>query len=162
MKNLLTTLLIIALVTLCGCEITQAGSTLYSFTEKMNSLDDNYNLTEADYIYDLSDKSATKFYVIDSRTYTLTLDFDDENRIKALHIVFDNSEEDNPKGMKFIKNCICAYTENEKAARKTEEILLKNKNKPSYESITEKFGNTDLIIDVTDIGTIVSVVQNNP
>ncbi len=159
MKKFLTTLLTLTLVTLCGCEITQAGNTLYSFTEKMNSFDHSYNLTEANYIYNSSDKSATKFYVIDSQTYTLTLDFNEENCINALHIVFDNSHEINPKGMNFIKNCILAYTENKKVARKTEEIL--SENKASYESITEKIGNTDLIIDVTDIGTIISVVQNN-
>lgn len=156
----------ISVVFLClsGCSIAQNGTNLHAFTERMNKLSDSYSLTESGYIFDRESNSLSKFYNIGSTEYLLCLELDKNNNISSINIVFDEINTDNSEELKFIENCIYAYINNNEV---TDKLLTASKLKKVLQTkepinSQEKIGNTEIIIDVTETGTVITIEQNNP
>lgn len=130
----------------------------------MNELSDSYSLTESGYIFDRESNSLSKFYNIGSTEYLLCLELDKNNNISSINIVFDEINTDNSEELKFIENCICAYINNNEVTDKLLTVSKLKKVLQTKEPINsqEKIGNTEIIIDVTETGTVITVEQNNP
>ncbi len=94
----------------------------------------------------------------------LRFNYNSEKNLTVMHIVFDGLDENNTKEWEFIKNSISAFIANDTVYS---DLLLEIQfdNSVYIKDINSKkanIGNTEMIIDVTDTGTVISVFQNNP
>lgn len=165
-KSKLFFLFIILLSTfnLCSCSITLEGNTLHGFTQRMNTLHPDYNMTESGYIYDNTEKTLTKYYLIDEVHIMLCFEIDKENKLSSMNIVFDNLNESNTEQIKFIKDCITSFCNDIETSQRLidESNLPEVLYKADINTVKKEIGNTEILIDVTDIGCVISVVQNTP
>ncbi len=155
-------LILIIIFTFNGCSIKTAGNTLHGFTQRMNEKNPTYSMTNSGYIYDETESTLTKYYVINNTNIMLRFKADRNNRLCSMNIVFDNLTESNTQELEFIRNCIECYCE-------TPEItatFLSQTDFPQVlftkdiNTINNKIGNAEILIDVTDIGCVISVVQS--
>lgn len=126
----------------------------------MNTLNESYRLTEGGYIYNEKEQTLSKFYKIDHKDYLLSFGVNDKNNLCSLNIVFDKSDADDTYGLKFIENCIYAYVDNDQLAKEILNVIKLPDISYKTCSIQEKIGNTEIIVDVTEAGTVITVVQN--
>lgn len=163
-KILSLVLSVIILICLCGCAITENGYSLYAFCERMNKCNSEYNLTPTGYIINESDKTMTKFFRLSQKEIMLQFVYDAKNQLTSLHIVFDNSERNNTEEEKFIKNCIYSFIHNTSITDSIlTEIDFENTiSKSDMNTKNAKIDNIEMLIDVTDLGTVITVVQSIP
>lgn len=155
---------ILILITGNGCESDTKGQTLSAFSERMNVLNEAYQMTPSGYIYDYDKKTISKFYTTDKREILVQFTMNDNSELCSMNIVFDNLTEDNQEELKFINHCIVAFVNNDSL---TEELLAGIDfytaiYVPSYETRNKKIGDVEILMDVTEIYTVISVVQNIP
>lgn len=160
-KKFLFFLILILIFNFSGCSIKTTGNTLHGFTQRMNKINPAYSMTNSGYIYDEAESTLTKYYVINDTNIMLRFTLDSNNELCSMNIVFDNLTESNTQELEFIRNCIECYCESPDAA-----TLLGNISFPDVlfkkeiNTIKNKIGNVEMLIDVTDIGCVISVVQN--
>ncbi len=161
-KKIISLLLcIILFITFCGCRAKTEGNTLFAFTQRLNDAT-GYEITTDGYIHNKEENTFTKFFNFPDREIMLQFKYGKNNTLTSLNIVFDNLEEKHTEEITFIENVIYSFADNEQEASK----CLKKLNYPQslYKPVlnTEKAnaGNTDILIDVTDIGTVITVVKN--
>lgn len=152
----------ILLISFCSCALTENGNSLYAFCERINALDSSYNLSPTGFIVSESDKSLTKFFRVYQKEIMLQLVYNEDNLLTTLHIVFDNSEKNNAEEEKFIKNSIYAFADN---TTTIDSLLVKIDFDNAIQSVDmhtkkAKIDNIEMLIDVTDIGTVITVVKN--
>lgn len=134
---------------------------MHGFTQRMNEKNPAYSMTNSGYIYDEAESTLTKYYVINDTNIMLRFTLDSNNELCSMNIVFDNLTESNTQELEFIRNCIECYCESPEAT-----TLLGNISFPDVlfkkeiNTIKNKIGNVEMLIDVTDIGCVISVVQN--
>ena len=161
-KKIFLFFLLTTFFVLSGCSIKHSGNTLYGFTQRMNEANPDYSLTDSGYIYNEEEHSLTKYYVIDDTNIVLQFTTDEKNELYSMNIVFDNLTESNTDELEFIKNCIECYCEEPETAS----TLLSESNFPqtlfikSPDTSKNKIGNTEMLIDVTDIGCVITVFRN--
>lgn len=156
-------LLILFILILGGCAVSETGNSLYAFTERMNKISDSYSLNQDGYIYDSGDKTFTRFYKFEKNEIMLRFTCGENEDIYRLDLVFPTKSADNPQELQFIKNCISAYindgeTEDDLISQSDFDNTLK---KIANETKKAKSGDTEILIDVTALGTVVTVIQNN-
>ena len=161
-KYILTPLLFVIILTLTGCSFSSTGNSLYGFTQRMNQFPEQYNLTQTGYIFNEQNHTLTRFFKFGNDEIMLQFEYADENELSCLHIVFDNNCKNNSQAVKFAENCIEAYIENKEI---TEDLMNKIDfktaiNTTSYETKQAKSGDTELLLDTTAIGTVISVSRN--
>lgn len=160
-------LIIIALVlviSLCGCSFSEKGATIYAFTQRMNVLCEDYELTTDGYIFNEENNTYTKFFSFNENHIMLQFTCNDKNETTSLDIVFGNLQENNTQELTFIKNSIFAFIDDEAVAQELlatlsfDDILYF----PHINTKNAKIGNIEAFVDVTEIGTVITVVQNIP
>ena len=162
LKKIFPAFVLITVLMLSGCSVKNAGNTLYGFTQRMNEKSGSYSLTDSGYIYNKTDSTLTKYYVIGETSLMLQFSIDDKNELYSMNIVFDNLTEDNTAELGFIENCIECYCEDSQ----TSSTLLNGADFPQVlftkrlDTIKSKVGNTEMLIDVTDIGCVITVFRN--
>ena len=128
----------------------------------MNEKNPAYSMTNSGYIYDEAESTLTKYYVINDTNIMLRFTLDSNNELCSMNIVFDNLTESNTNEIEFIKNSIGCYCNNSEISGP----LLDEVNFPQVlfkkeiNTTKSKIGNTEILIDVTDIGCVITVVQN--
>lgn len=165
MKTRLLLTLTIALSVLfsSGCTIEETGNTLHAFTERMNRIDENYSLSENGYIYNKKEKTLTRFYKFNENEIMLRFTCDESNNLSKLDIAFPLDCAKSTQELRFIKDCITAYINNEEVYS---EIIQTSDfdntiKKVSYKTTQTDSGEIEMNIDVTTIGTVVTIMQNN-
>ncbi len=162
LKIFLFFLIIIMTFFLSGCSIKTEGNTLHGFTMRMNEKNPGLSMTDSGYIYDKNQGTLTKYFIINKHNIMLSFSTDENNELSSLNIVFDNLSESNTQELEFIKSCIECYCNDNDTSRK----LLSGTDFPqvlytvNMNTVKNKAGNTDILIDVTDIGCVISVVQS--
>ena len=152
----------VCVFTLSSCSIKTDGNTLHGFNMRMNEQNPEYSMTDSGYILDETMHTLTKYFIINDHNLMLCFGTDENNNLSSLNIVFDNISEGNTQELEFIKSCIECYC-NDKAIS---DKLLSGTGFPkvlyaiNMNTIKNKVGNTEILIDVTDIGCVISVVQN--
>lgn len=152
------------LITATGCDSDSKGNTLNAFSERMNVLNEEYKMSPTGYIYDSDKKTISKFYTTDKREILVQFSMNDNSELTSMNIVFDNLTEDNQEEREFIYHCIVAYINNDST---TEELLsgidfYNTLYTPSYETRNKKVGDVEILMDVTEGYTVISVVRNIP
>ncbi len=161
-KKFLIFLILILTFSLNGCIIRTEGNTLHGFTMRMNEKNPYFSMTDSGYIYDEAEHTLTKYFTINDNNILLCFTTDESNELCSLNIVFDNLSEANTQELEFIKSCIECYCNDDD----TTEKLLSGAGFPqalytvNMNTIKYKVGNIEILIDVTDIGCVISVVQS--
>ncbi len=162
-KNIFPLLFVLMSLILSGCAVSETGNSLHAFTERMNKISESYSLTENGYIFDDSNNTLTRFYKFNTNEIMVQFTCDENNNLYRLDLVFPNECSKNPQELKFIKDCISAYINNPE----TETDLINNVdfdniiNEIKYETQKAESGDTEMLIDVTAIGTVITIIQNN-
>ncbi len=155
--------LIVAILVFSSCKATTYGDTLYAFTERMNKLTDTYTLSENGYILDQKNDTLTHFYKFGENEILLQFKTDDKNYLTEMNIVFNGNFIEGTEEFIFIKNCISAFIDNEETERAffAEKSLSQLLETKSNKTVEINKGDTQLLLDVTDSGTVITVVKNN-
>lgn len=153
---------ILSLVTLSACKTDSKGNTLNAFSLRMNELCEDYKMTPAGYIYDSDKETISKFFTTDKREILVEFLINDDYELCRMNIVFDNLTKDNQYEVTFISHCIIAFTDNEElSAELLSEIDFYNAIYiPSNETRNKKIGDTEILLDVTESYTVITVEQN--
>lgn len=163
MKLLKLLCLLLSLSLLYGCTFSSSGESLEAFSQRMNKLNENYNMSSAGYIVDISDSSLTKFFRFSENEIMLKFRHDSKNRLTEMHIVFDPVIfEQNNESSSFIYDCIKSFCQNDSI---TEEILSKVDFSKSIKTIKKEttsaeISNIKIEIDTTQLGTVISLYKD--
>ncbi len=152
------------IISVCGCSIVEDGYSLQAFTERANERFEQWEISANGFILNEKDKTYSKFFKFDKNEILVQFEYNENKELTSLHIVFDKLTKNNTQELDFIKNIIFAFINNNTI---TTEILSEiNFEKaiftPDLNTKTTKNGNIELKIDVTEIGTVISVYQNIP
>lgn len=150
------------IILFCSCSISDTGSNIYGFTKRINQTDKSYNMTVNGYIIDQENKTFTKYFTFDEKNLMLRFTYNKKNELDSMSIVFDNLTADDSAQLKFIKNCISSFVCNDAEVKQIfaegdfeNALFTKDINTKKT-----KVGNTEILIDVTEIGTVITVLQN--
>jgi hypothetical protein len=163
-KILFIITLISTILTASGCKSDIKGQTINAFSERMNALNEDYKMSPLGYIYDSDKKTISKFYTTDKREILVQFSMNDNSEITSMNIVFDNLTQDNQNELDFIYDCIRAFVDNDSV---TEELLsgigfYTEIYVPANKTRNKKIGDVEILMDVTEAYTIITVEQNIP
>lgn len=161
--NTFPLLLVLMTLVLSSCAVSKTGNSLHAFTERMNKISESYSLTEKGYIFNDKDNTLTRFYKFGTNEIMVQFTCDENNNLYRLDLVFPNECSKKPQELKFIKDCISAYINDTQT-----HTDLMNKldfdntiNEIKYETQKAESSDTEMLIDVTAIGTVITIIQNN-
>lgn len=155
--------LFLSLTMLCGCSFSTSGNSLEAFSQRMNCLNENYNMNSNGYIVDTSQNTFTKFYKFTEKEIMLKFKYDSKNRLTQMHIVFDPTVlEKSDISFSFISDCIFCFCQNESTSDEIlgisdfNNILKTVKN----ETTVAQVGDIKIEIDSTRLGTVISLYKD--
>ncbi len=167
MKNVFnfSFVIMLCLLILNGCAPKENGDNLTGFCNRMNTYEESYSMTPDGYIFDGTENSYTRFFVFGDKT-DLMLQFkvDDKSRIRQMNIAFTPQKSiDESECYPFIIDCITAFCHDEKA---TNELIEKIDLESIFTTVALKtksaeHGKLSVKADTTEIGTVISLYNNN-
>ncbi len=146
------------LFTLSGCKLKTEGESLSSFTERLNTLH-NYGATDSGYIYNEKENSLTKFFSMEEGNVLLSFSCDNKNNLKSMNIVVDALKENNTYTLRFILHCIKAFINDDKIFNELNNVvnIEKTIKKLNAKTVKSEIGGTELLIDTTEIGVVITI-----
>lgn len=165
MKNRLFSLLILLLfITFFnGCVFSTTGESLEAFSNRMNEMNENYNMTANGYIIDTEKSELTKFFRFSENEIMLNFKYDKKHRLTEMSIVFEAVIlNEAPDSLTFIENCIKCFVDNEKAeAEILNEIDFESTIKEvNMKTTSAEADNIKMEIDTTQLGTVITVYKD--
>jgi hypothetical protein len=158
MKKLLLFPLVLSFF-LSGCSIIENGNDLSGFIFRMNEKNDTYNMTETGFLYDEEKSEFYKFFIIDENEILLTFKADEKGRLQEMNIVTSCILSESEFLLTFIKNALFCFINNNEildtllTETDFNNAMLTVKN----ETVKAKNGNVELLLDITEIGTVITV-----
>ena len=158
MKKFLVLALFI-IVFLNSCTVTQNGEDLSGFTQRINILNEQYNLTSQGFIYSDKNDSIFKFFVVNENEILLSFKEDDKGRLIEMNFVANSNFYEDLSSLDFLKNSLNAFINNEKTYKEIidNNNLVEALKTVTKETITIKSGNIEVLLDVTTLGTVITV-----
>jgi predicted acetyltransferase len=128
----------------------------------MNILNEQYNLTSQGFIYSEGNDDIYKFFVVNENEILLSFKEDNKGRLTEMNFVADNKFYEDLSSFEFFKNSLNAFINNENTYREivdhnNSEDILKTDTK---ETVTIKSGNIEVLLDVTTLGTVITVYKD--
>lgn len=162
-KKYIITIMLLCLSLLSGCRAKTEGDTIQAFTNRINELYGYEAFTVSGYIYDTHNKTISKFYSTGKREFLLKFAINESFLLKNMNIVFDSTSQMEDDEINFIKNCIYAFVDNKKTSDDLihETALLRENFTPSYDTLSKKIDDIEILIDITETGTVITVVKSN-
>lgn len=160
MKKLVV-LPLIFIIFLSSCSVAQNGEDLSSFILRINTLNEQYNLTPQGFIYSEENDDIYKFFIVSENEILLSFKEDNNGRLTEMNFVADNKFYEDSSSFEFFKNSLNAFINDENTY--TEIIdndisqLLKAQTK---ESVIIKSGNIKVSIDVTTLGIVITIYKD--
>ena len=156
---------VLCILTLTGCAPKENGDNISAFCYRMNSYNEDYNLTSDGYIYDDAEDSYTRFFILSDGT-DLMLQFktDEKSRIYQMNIALPlQKSTPDSQAYIFVTDCINAFCNNEETAT---ELIEKIDLKTALTVVDFKTKNADtgkisIKTDTTGIGTVISLYNDN-
>ncbi|MBE6751691.1 MAG: hypothetical protein E7556_04115 [Ruminococcaceae bacterium] len=160
MKKLVV-LPLIFIIFLSSCSVAQNGEDLSSFILRINTLNEQYNLTPQGFIYSEENDDIYKFFIVSENEILLSFKEDNNGRLTEMNFVADNKFYEDSSSFEFFKNSLNAFINDENTY--TEIIdndisqLLKAQTK---ESVIIKSSNIEVSIDVTTLGIVITIYKD--
>lgn len=156
-------ILLFSIITLNSCVFSTNGESLEAFSERMNELNESYNMTSDGYIIDTKKSTFTKFFRFSENEIMLNFKYDKKNRLNEMNIVFESTiPDETPEILTFIENCIKCFIQNETAEKK----ILDNTDfensikKINIKTISAETDNIKMEIDTTNLGTVITIYKD--
>ena len=153
-------ILLLSILILSGCVFTTNGESLEAFSQRMNNINKNYNMTSEGYIVDTENREFTKFFRFSENELMLNFKYDKKNRLNEMNIVFE------PKilteaPLSFIKDCIKCFVQNDETEKKilTDSDFENAIKKINMKTICAESDNIKMEIDTTELGTVISIYR---
>lgn len=158
MKKIMLFLLVFTIF-LTGCSITENGEDLTGFVLKMNTLNESYGINAEGFIFEDESSRIYKFFIVNDNELFLSFTADKKGRLDSMSIASSGSLTENEEALVFVKNAIFSFIDNKELyAEITEADEFKNGlNEVSKETTKIKSGNVELLLDVTTLGTVITV-----
>lgn len=151
----------ILIIFFSGCSVTQNGEDLSAFIFRMNTLNEQYNLTPQGFIYSEENDDIYKFFIVNENEILLSFKEDNKGRLSEMNFVADSNFYEDLSASEFFINSLNAFINNENTYKEIIESnlaeLFKNETK---ESSTIKSGNIEISIDVTTSGTVITIYKD--
>lgn len=147
------------IVFLNSCSVTQNGEDLSGFTQRINTLNEQYNLTSQGFIYSDENDSIFKFFIVNENEILLSFKEDEKGRLIEMNFVTNSNFYDDLSSLDFFQNSLNAFINNEKTYKE----IIDNNNlaealkTDTKETTTIKSGNIEVLLDVTTLGTVITV-----
>ena len=147
------------IVFLNSCSVTQNGEDLSGFTQRINKLNEQYNLTSQGFIYSDENDSIFKFFIVNENEILLSFKKDDKGRLIEMNFVVNSNFYEDLSSLDFFRNSLNAFINNEKTYKEIidNNNLVEALKTPTKETITIKSGNIEVLLDVTTLGTVITV-----
>ena len=123
---------LLSIFLLSGCSIIKNGSDLSGFIFRMNGKNESYTLTENGFLYDSEKSEFYKYFILDEHELLLSFKSDEKARLTEMNITIG-----------------CFLNESDFLLPFVTDAIIKAKN-----------GNTELLLDVTEIGTVITVYKD--
>lgn len=154
---------LLSLITLNSCVFATTGESLEAFSNRMNELNEGYNMTSDGYIIDTENCRLTKFFKFSENEMMLNFKYDKKHRLTEMNIAFDpDILNENPDVLTFIEGCIKCFVDNENA--ETEILNSTDFNNSITEinmkTISAEADNIKIEIDTTQLGTVITVYKD--
>lgn len=151
-------LLLVFTIFLTGCSISEKGEDLTGFVSKMNTLNESYDMKANGFIFEEKSNRIYKFFIVNNTELLLSFTADNKGRLESMSITTSILIQDEAV-LTFIKNAIFSFVDNNEIYNEiTEAEHFKNAlNEISTETTKIKSGNAELLLDVTTLGTVITV-----
>ena len=151
-------LLLVFTIFLTGCSISEKGEDLTGFVSKMNTLNESYDMKAKGFIFEEKSNRIYKFFIVNDTELLLSFTADNKGRLESMSITTSILIQDEAV-LIFIKNAIFSFVDNNEIYNEiTEAEHFKNAlNEISKETTKIKSGNVELLLDVTTLGTVITV-----
>jgi hypothetical protein len=151
-------LLLVFTIFLTGCSISEKGEDLTGFVSKMNTLNESYDMKAKGFIFEEKSNRIYKFFIVNDTELLLSFTADNKGRLESMSITTSILIQDEAV-LTFIKNAIFSFVDNNEIYNEiTEAEHFKNAlNEISKETTKIKSGNAELLLDVTTLGTVITV-----
>lgn len=161
MKKLLIFLLFSSFL-LTGCTIQKNGSDLTGFILKMNEKNESYNLTADGFLCSSENDDYYKFFKFDEAEILLSFCTDDKGRLIQMNIVASKDFYSDESQMNFVESSIFSFIDNDNITNIIlDEIDFYNSlNTVNKDTKKAKNGNIAILLDVTEIGTVITVYKD--
>lgn len=162
-KGVFSLFLVFFVLISTSCSAQRDGDTLHGFTQRINRLSDTYELNETGYILDQKSNTLSRFYKFSQKEILLQFKMNDENILTEMNIVFLENFVEGTDEFNFIKNCISAYIDDEEAEKAifSEKALSELLKAKGNDTVEINNGDIQFLLDVTESGTVITVVKNN-
>ncbi|MBR2876195.1 MAG: hypothetical protein IKC01_03580 [Clostridia bacterium] len=161
MKKFLLIILFSSLI-LSGCTVQKSGKDLMGFTMKINELNEAYLLSPDGFILNEAENTLSKFFIIDDYNILLSFEQDDKFRLIKCNITTEEASLTNENVYNFVTDVLRSFICDDdltntvlKEADFSNVIKANTKN-----TIKVKNGNIELLLDVTEHGTVITVNKN--
>jgi hypothetical protein len=153
---------LISLFILSSCAVTKNGEDLNSFILRMNLRNESYNLSENGFLYDEEKNVFHKFFIIEEQEILLSFKSDDKGRLTQLNFIADYDFYEYEKITLFLENSLYAFINNDDLTINilSESNLFNNLSTKTKNTLKTKNGNIELLLDVTEIGTVITVYKD--
>ena len=152
---------LILIIFLNSCSVTDNGEDLSAFIFRMNTLNEQYNITSQGFIYSEGNNEVYKFFIANENEILLKFKEDDKGRLTEMNFVADSKFYEDSSSYEFFNNSIYSFINNENTYKEIIDTditqLLKTETK---ESVTIKRGNIEILLDVTTLGTVITVYKD--
>ena len=153
---------LVSLLTFSSCSVVKDGRDLSAFIFRMNEKNESYNMTEKGFLYDEEKSEFYKFFLIDENEILLTFKADEKGRLTEMDITTSCNLSNSEFLLSFVTDAIFCFINN----TETTETLLRETDfsntiaTTKNETIKAKNGNVELLLDVTEIGTVITVYKD--
>lgn len=153
---------LISIFLLSGCSIIKNGSDLSGFIFRVNEKNEGYTLTENGFLYDSEKSEFYKYFILDEHELLLSFKSDEKGRLTEMNITIGCFLNESDFLLSFVTDAIFCFINDSQV---TEALLNKTDFYNSIltaknETIKAKNGNTELLLDVTEIGTVITVYKD--
>jgi hypothetical protein len=155
-------ILLTSIITLNSCVFSTTGESLEAFSQRMNEINESYNMTSEGYIIDTKTQELTKFFRFSENEIMLNFKYDKKNRLNEMNLVFEPIVLDKtPEALTFIENCIKSFVQNEELEKEilNETDFENSIKKINMKTISAEADNIKIEIDTTNLGTVITIYK---
>ena len=155
-------ILLTSIITLNSCVFSTTGESLEAFSQKMNEINESYNMTSEGYIIDTKTQELTKFFRFSENEIMLNFKYDKKNRLNEMNLVFEPIVlDETPEALNFIENCIKCFVQNEEIEKEilNETDFENSIKKINMKTISAEADNIKMEIDTTNLGTVITIYK---
>lgn len=149
------------IIFLCGCTKDTHDGGIYGFTMRLSGSNAGFNVSAEGFINNRDDKTLCRCFTSGETDIILQFVYEDDGRLEHGDFIFDSLAKDDTKELNFIKECVKAYFDSEEDTAAIFDTMNFDSAvlKQTLKTKTAESGLCKLMLDVTAVGTVVTVYK---